>query len=154
MGFLVQKLWISVKPKCWTIATRGRVPLIKFVACLKQTRWKVLCREYGLVSRSERFLITPYSAIQPRLPTEMLCDYLGLPSIVHARLPVGDGYISDAYSFLRHDSGGVSWSTGRVDVRYWTSVLGIEHPRPSPLDEGLDNTVLLALQSGTEIAHC
>jgi hypothetical protein len=106
----------------------------------------------------------------------MLCDYLGLPSIVHARLPAGEGYMSNAYSFLRHDSGG--WGlkplkrstnalsplaqcsptgnslTGITDVRYWTSVLGIEHPRPSPLDEGLDNTVLLALQSGTEIAHC
>jgi hypothetical protein len=58
--------------------------------CLKHTRLKVLCREYGLVSLWERFLITPYSAIQQRLPTKMLCDYLGLPSVVHARLPAGE----------------------------------------------------------------
>jgi hypothetical protein len=42
--------------------------------------------------------------------------------------------------------------TGITDVRYWTSVLGIEHLRTSPFDEGLDNTLLPALLSGTEIA--
>jgi len=45
-------------------------------------------------------------------------------------------------------------SIGAGDVRYWTSVLGIEHPRPSLFDEGLDNTLLPALQSGTKIARC
>ena len=40
------------------------------------------------------------------------------------------------------------------NVRYWTSVLGNEHPRPSPFDEALDNTALLALKSGAEIARC
>jgi hypothetical protein len=42
--------------------------------------------------------------------------------------------------------------TGVTDVRYRTSVLGIEHPCQQLLDGGLDNTLLPALQSGTEIA--
>jgi hypothetical protein len=39
------------------------------------------------------------------------------------------------------------------DVRYWTSVLGNEQPRPSPLEERLDNTAIPAFKSGAEIAH-